>query len=128
MIAVLDTHAVIWALQDDPRLGKRAKALIASAKPRELAIADTTLLEIAMLARKGSIQLTTSVRALLENVEQRFHVCPINATIAADAMTLELSHGDPFDRTIVATARALGAKLISKDRRIVESGCIETVW
>jgi PIN domain nuclease of toxin-antitoxin system len=35
---------------------------------------------------------------------------------------------DPFDRLILSAARAVGAKLITKDQRLQESGLVRTVW
>ncbi|MGJ8641276.1 MAG: type II toxin-antitoxin system VapC family toxin [Opitutaceae bacterium] len=128
MIALLDTHAAIWALEDDARLGSAARALIESSEATDLCISDMTLLEISMLIRKGRIAGKGSEAALLQDTASKFKALPINASIAAEAFQLDLPQADPFDRIITATARYHGIKLITKDACITESKTIETVW
>ena len=128
MIALLDTHTVIWSLTDDARLGISARELIDQAKEAELAISDMTLLEISMLAKKGRIQLSGPIAGLLKDIASQFRVLPINAEIAADAMELEIPQADPFDRVIVATARKYRIDLLTKDRNIVNAQSVSTVW
>ena len=60
MRALLDTHAVLWAAEGDVRLGTSAAELLRSLKTGEAVISDITLLEIAMLAKKGRIRLSVS--------------------------------------------------------------------
>jgi PIN domain nuclease of toxin-antitoxin system len=48
--------------------------------------------------------------------------------VAAEVAALPDSfHRDPADRIIVATARVLGAALVTRDRRIVEAGLVPTL-
>jgi PIN domain nuclease of toxin-antitoxin system len=52
----------------------------------------------------------------------------ITPAIAAEVATLPDSfHRDPADRILVASARVLGAALITQDRRIIDSGLIPTI-
>lgn len=57
-----------------------------------------------------------------------FRVIPIKPEIARLTITLELPHGDPFDRVIAATAKAHRIPLLTRDRSIKDSGVVETVW
>ncbi|MCK9589958.1 MAG: PIN domain-containing protein [Terrimicrobiaceae bacterium] len=52
---LLDTHVVVWALEDSPLLKPRARTAIAQAGWGELAISDMTLLELAMLIRRKRV-------------------------------------------------------------------------
>ena len=52
----------------------------------------------------------------------------ISSAVAAELATLPASfHRDPADRILVATARVLGATLLTRDRRIVEAGLVHTL-
>ena len=124
---LLDTHTVIWAISNDPQLGKAAREVIVR-HAEELAVSDITLLEVAMLEAKGRIECIAGVTATLETIASKVSVLPINPGIAAEAMVLPLPQGDPFDRVIVATARFHKIPLVTRDQAISESGLVKTVW
>ncbi len=128
MKVCLDTHAVIWSLMDDPRLGTRARRLIAEAAPADLVVSDLVLLETSMLVAKGRVQLTCSCEQLLGKIVASFRVIPIDPRIAHLACSLDLPHGDPFDRIIAATAKIHQIPLLTRDRNIARSRVVETVW
>lgn len=128
MIAILDTHAIIWSLEDDPRLGSSARKMIAGAGNKDLGISDISLLEISMLITKKRIHLKTSTERYLNTITRMVNVVPINPSIATRAMLLPLQQSDPFDRVIVATAEQLQLPLLTRDQLIVSSALIETRW
>lgn len=128
MIALLDTHAIIWSQQGDARLGRDAYRLIEESRADDLAIADISLLEIALLVDKGRIRLAGTARRFLRKTAGRFRVLSIEADIAQVAIELSLPQADPFDRVITATARVHGLPLITRDQSITQSGLVETVW
>lgn len=128
MTAVLDTHAVIWALENDARLGPQARELMASAQSKDVSISDMTLLEISILAHKKRINLNRSVADYLKKIETLFEVIPVNASISAKAFEIDLPHADPFDRVIVATALFLKRPLVTRDGNITRSNIHEVIW
>ncbi len=125
---LLDTHVVVWALEDSPKLKSRARSVVAGAEWGELAISDMTLLELAMLIHRKRILPDASLNDALRQVGEEFIVVPIGGLEAELAVTLSLPQGDPFDRVIVATALTLRVPLISADREIAKSGLVETIW
>ena len=52
---------------------------------------------------------------------------PISLNLEITKMLPEIKLPED-DRIIVTTAKILGAKLITKDKDIVESGLVETIW
>ena len=122
---VLDTHAWIWWINQDLRLGRsvidRLDALAAGHRPR---VCDISLWEVAVLAERGRLVLSVP---LLEWFEAAAHprsveVVPVTPAIAAEVVALPATfHRDPADRLIVATCRALGAPLLTHDRMITRS-------
>lgn len=128
MKACLDTHAVLWSLADDPRLGAKSREIIAQSNRSELVISDIVLLEVAYLHAKGRIESEDGLDALLAKISDSFHVVPINREIAGLAVSLELPQGDPFDRVISATAITLGIPLLTRDRKVTECMAVLTIW
>jgi PIN domain nuclease of toxin-antitoxin system len=93
-------------------------------------VSDISLWEIATLASLGRIEVSIPIREWLENAcaEPLVHRCGISPAIAAEVAALPDSfHRDPADRILVATARVLGATLLTQDRRIVEAGLATTL-
>ena len=128
MKACLDTHAVLWSLAGDPRLGSQARGLIAHSKRPDLIISDIVLLEISYLSAKGRIEDADGIDALLAKVAESFRVIPISPEIARVALELDLPQGDPFDRVIAATAKTHSIPLLTRDRSITASGSVTTLW
>jgi len=125
---LLDTHAAIWAVENDPRLSATASAIITRTYSADLAISDITLLEIALLLKKGRLKTKNSTEEQLELVSTAFTVLPISAEIAAKTSVLKLPQEDPFDRVIVATAFVHDLILLSKDRQITDANAVPVVW
>jgi PIN domain nuclease of toxin-antitoxin system len=125
---LLDTHAVLWSVEDDSRLGPRARDELRQCTASEIALSAITLFEIAMLHEKERIRLSIPIANYLGSLERRFNVLPIVSVIAADAVKLTLPHGDPFDRIIMATARYHGLSLITRDEHMAGSGLVKTLW
>ena len=123
-----DTHAVIWLLEDDPRVGQNARVIADTTPANKMAISDITLLEISILWHKGRIPDGKPLPLLLRGIEANFQILPINGTIAATAYDLPLPQSDPFDRTIVATALPHKLPLITRDRHITPSNCVQPIW
>ncbi len=128
MRALLDTHAVLWAAEGDARLGTSAAELLRTLKTGEGVISDITLLEIAMLAKKGRIRLSVPAGEYLRGIQRNYPPLMISSEIAAMATDLELPHGDPFDRIIVASARHHELPLLTRDKNIFASGLVRVVW
>ena len=104
---LLDTHAAIWAAEEDPKLGQRAKLALRASAAGDALISDITLLEISMLVKKGKIHIQISTSEYLKRLQSLYPPVRITPNIATLAMNLPLPQGDPFDRIIVATASEL---------------------
>lgn len=127
---LLDTHVVIqWHAAGRP-LSPPHKRIISRARPDEpLWVADITLWEIAVLCERGRIRLDVPLRELLERATAAplVRVAPITPAIVAEMTSLPATADwDPADRIIVATARALGATLVTADARVADSGVVPT--
>jgi len=77
--------------------------------------------ELGMLESKGRIQLGISCTQWVEKAlaQPGVALAPLTPAIAIESSNLPGSfHGDPADRIIVATARALKARLLTSDKNI----------
>ncbi|MBI5477604.1 MAG: type II toxin-antitoxin system VapC family toxin [Deltaproteobacteria bacterium] len=130
MKALLDTHVLLWHLGGGGRLTPRQRRVLAAASPdAPLHVADITLWEIAMLHHLGRIQLGLPLRDWLDRaVAPPLVVCErLTPAIAAELAALPATFPrDPADRIITATARVLGATLLTSDQRIKDAGVVPT--
>jgi PIN domain nuclease of toxin-antitoxin system len=81
--------------------------------------------EIGMLESKGRLLLNLPCEAWVREALKTpgLTLAPLTPEIAVDSTRLPGAfHGDPADRIIVATARRLGARLLTRDRKLLEYG------
>lgn len=129
---LLDTHVLVWMVSDSSQLSRSAfRELRKAERNGELAIASITLWELALLYQRGRLRTSgsveSSIRAVIE--KSRVTVIEISPEIAALTTTFPDTYPkDPADRLIGATARALGATLITQDERILDSPLIRSIW
>lgn len=131
MKALLDTHILIYWLGEDERLSAQQKELLENASPENpLWVSDITLWEIATLYNLKRLSLPLPLRDWLEAATapplvQRVGISP--AIAAAVAALPPSFHRDPADRIIIASAQLLGATLLTRDARIIQSGLVPTL-
>ena len=126
MTYLWDTHAVIWAMEDDPLLSDKARR--AAAERNESAVCGISLWEVAALAAKGRIKLRIPLADWMDELTSRLPVLNISGAVAALCYELGEFHGDPADRIIVATARVHGLKIVTRDEKIRAYRKVTTVW
>ena len=124
---VLDTHAWLWWVDSPRRLSRAAARTIEHAD--RIGISTITVFEVADLVERRRIALDVSPRRWLRDALSRRGVepLPLTAEVAVDAAQLRFA-ADPFDRIIYATARAEGARLVTRDERMRAFDPDLTVW
>lgn len=123
---VIDTHVLVWTMQDDARLGAQARRIIDEmiGKSRILVSAITPW-EIAMLVQKGRLALGDEVGRWVDSALSLpgLQLAPLEPSIAVDSVRLPGEfHADPADRIIVATARFHRVPLLTADQAILSYG------
>lgn len=117
-VAVLDTHAWIWWVGDEPNLTGAGRRAIDRA--RLVMVPAPSLWEVAELVVRGRLWLDREPRAWMEQslATEGVELAPLAPEVAVASADLrqEGFHGDPTDRLIFATARVLDATLVSADR------------
>ena len=102
--------------------------MLRSLKAGEVVLSDITLFEIAMLVKKGRIELSVPIEEYLRAIQRNDPLLTITSEIASLAVDLDLPQGDPFDRIIVASAMHHKLPLLTRDQNISASGLVRTVW
>ncbi|MDB5551252.1 MAG: PilT protein [Rhizobium sp.] len=121
---VLDTHVLVWTVENNARLGITTRTLIdAETQNGRILVSAISLWEVAMLVEKDRLALGQDVRNWVENVldlsgVELAHLLP---SISLDCVRLPgRFHADPADRMITATARYHQATLVTADRQILD--------
>ena len=114
MRLLLDTHALLWSLADDPRLGANARALI-SDPANDVLVSIACLWEIAIKVRLGKLD------ADLDEIDsaidaQGFDRLDIALPHLRALATLPLHHRDPFDHLLIAQAQSEQLIFVTNDR------------
>ena len=127
---LLDTHILIWAVEDSPRLSRTAASAIRRARANDaLSVSFITLWELASLFAKGKIEPRGTLESSLRLLTEKVKVWPITVEIAALAAQFPNDYPkDPSDRIIGATARAEGLTLVTCDEKVLRSSLLRTLW
>ena len=126
MKLLLDTHIWLWALREPSRLSRRVLQELRDSR-NELWLSPVSTWEALLLHAKGRIRLHGNVREWLADATAHFHEAPLTHEIVVAAGELHLSHPDPADRFIAATAGTLGLTLVTADERLLGLGNIGTL-
>jgi PIN domain nuclease of toxin-antitoxin system len=125
---LLDTHALLWWLFDDPKLSVAARAAIAD-PDNEVLVSAASAWEIATKARLGKLPEAGDVPTELPSYlrKSRFAVLPITAEHALAAGHLPGPHRDPFDRMLIAQARLEQVPVVTVDP-VFGGYAVPVVW
>lgn len=114
MRLLLDTHALLWWLSDDPTLGNKARALIAD-PANDVLVSVASLWEIVVKVRVG--KLTANIAAICAGAQaEGFVTLDIRPAHLAALAALPAHHRDPFDHLLLAQAQAEGLAFVSADQ------------
>ena len=128
MNVLLDTHAFLWWIADDVRLSQAARDAI-SDPDNEILVSAASAWEIAIKVGIGRLTLPAPAKRFVPRQVQRngFVALPIQLEHALAVEDLPKHHKDPFDRMLVAQARAEKLTLITDDP-LIQRYNVETLW
>ncbi len=128
MRLLLDTHALLWWLLDDPALGRTAYAAIADGGNRVL-VSAASAFEVTTKVRIGklpqAVPLAADFRRRCE--DEGFDFLPITIEHADLAGSLAIDHKDPFDRLLIAQSQIEAMPLVSNEVRFDGYG-VRRLW
>jgi PIN domain nuclease of toxin-antitoxin system len=123
-VVLLDTCTIIWMVEDAPLDGRAKAAMRRSAASHTVLVSPVSAWEVGLLASRASAGFAFQPSPVLwfQTLLARpgISLTPLTPQAAVQAASLpgEL-HRDPADRLLIATARDLGAPLVTRDERIL---------
>ena len=127
MNLLLDTHALIWFVAGDRRLGRAARAAMEEERA-SLHISAVSVWEMAIKAARQRLELPHPVaRYLAERIDEGYSVLRVDGAHAAAVEHLPFHHHDPFDRLLIAQALSERLPIITRDRVFKKYG-VEVIW
>ena len=128
---VADTHALVhYSFIRKPLLGKNARKVFEKADAGEtiIFIPSVVLWEISQLADLGRLHLVQTFEQWCRSLDNKPGFSIVSLEWLDIKESRQLPFSDPFDCFIAGTALRLDAPLITKDREIVDSKRVQTVW
>lgn len=128
MNLLLDTHAFLWWVTNDPRLSAAAGVAIADDQ-NSVYVSTATAWEIAIKAGLGQLRLPAEPASFIARqvALNAFEILPVQLGHALHVLTLPALHRDPFDRMLVAQSQVESLALVTSDAAI-RAYAVATVW
>lgn len=120
----MDSHVLLWHLQDDSRLGPRPTAVI-EADDAEVMVSIAGLWEIAVKSALGKLDAPDDLPRRVQ--ELGFELLPIESHHAWHVRSLPHHHGDPFDRLMIAQAQLERLPIVTADGAFDDYD-VEVIW
>lgn len=108
----LDTHVLLWWLDDNPLLSKKVRSTIANSE-NLVVLSSVVIWEIRIKQALGKLEITPNFYEVLKN--EGFEMLSITPDHAYAVGELPMHHRDPFDRMIIAQARLEGLTIATHD-------------
>lgn len=124
---LLDTHALLWWVSNDSRLAVTTREIISTAT--RVVASDVSRWEMAVKCSVGKLQLQPTAGDWFERhtAASRFGELAIYRRLITDVEQLPLHHRDPFDRLLIAQARAENLTIITVDAAF-DGYDVSTIW
>ena len=124
MIVLLDTHALIWALENNPRLSAVARRAIED-PDNVVMVSVVSAWEMAIKQRLGRLDVPSDLEAAIADL--RFTPRLVTFADVQRLGSLPYHHRDPFDRMLVAQALEDGIPIVTTDAQLAAYQ-IQVVW
>lgn len=119
MNLLLDTHTLLWWLDDPAQLSEAAATAIRD-EENIVYVSAATAWEIVIKKTLGKLEAPDNMDDVLR--ECRFTPLPITVAHALAIRSLPLHHRDPFDRMLVAQSQTEGMTIVTRYPKILEYG------
>ena len=114
---LIDTHVALWVLKGEP-ISDMAKKILDDVTA-EIYVSIASAWEIAIKVSVGKLKYDGGVKAFLEDIElNEFKLLDITEQHIVLVEGLEYHHRDPFDRLLIASAKAEGMTMLTADENL----------
>lgn len=127
MNLLLDTHALLWFVSGDPRMGCRGREAIEDEDTTSF-VSIATWWEIEIKHSIGKLHLEDPFESFMAlRAAEGYQVLQVDPPHLIDLNSLPFHHRDPFDRMIISQARRERMPVCTSDP-VFDAYDIETVW
>jgi PIN domain nuclease of toxin-antitoxin system len=128
MRAILDTHAILWWVTNNPQLSQTVRDIIADSD-NTLYLSVASSWEIIIKFNTGKLPLPEPPTQFIQSClsVNRFESLAIDLPHVLQINTLPNHHKDPFDRILIAQAQVENIPILTVDRMIIEYP-VQTIW
>ena len=128
MKAILDTHAVLWWVTNNPQLSQAVRDII-SDSGNILYVSVASSWEIIIKSQTGKLPLPEPPTQFIQSclTVNRFVSLPIDLSHVLQVDTLPDHHKDPFDRILIAQAQVENIPIVTIDHPILQYS-VQTIW
>ncbi len=125
MRALLDSHALFWAISDDPNLSIAARKFV-SAADNEISVSTASFYELIFKAVRGRMP-AAALKLPEAAADAGFREVDVSKAHLLAAARMDWTHGDPWDRIIAAQAIDGGYSLLSADA-VFDEIDVKRIW
>ena len=115
MNLLVDSHIVLWLLNEPQRLPSNVIRMLASPE-NELFVSSLSIFECMIKVQIGKLRIPPDVVEKIRS--QRMRILDFNERHATEVLNLPLYHRDPFDRGLLAQARADALTFVTSDETL----------
>jgi PIN domain nuclease of toxin-antitoxin system len=128
MKILLDTHAFLWWVADDPKLSTNAKAIIAN-PDNEIYLSVVSAWEIIIKVGTGKLTLMEPPETYIPSriASNQFEILSVQMPHILRINSLPNFHKDPFDRLLIAQGIEEDLLIVTIDNLIVQYP-VKTIW
>lgn len=123
MNVLLDTHILIWLLEDNPKLNQKHRIILEDTN-NQLFVSQYSFIEIAIKLKLGKLPIfNISIQEFISEVENiGIQIIAVENSHLQTYQELPLfdDHRDPFDRLIISTAIYEKYSLLSLDAKFLK--------
>lgn len=129
MRLLLDTHAILWMIADDPRLGASQRKILQEADELLWSVVSLWEIGIKLSLERRDFRLGPGWARLIpeELSRNRIRQIPLQPAHCEEVSRLPWHHRDPFDRVLIAQARIEDCTLFSRDESIDDYD-VRRIW
>jgi PIN domain nuclease of toxin-antitoxin system len=128
MRVLLDTHAFLWLISEDKRLGRKVRRAFLNPK-NQIYLSAASLWEIGIKVSLGKLSLRDGWLKLIGSEMKLNTIQWLNIEMphCEQLSRLPFHHRDPFDRMLIAQAMVEKMTVITRDVRFMDYG-IDCIW
>lgn len=114
---LLDTHIILWWLQDPQKIAAPARSIIEE-QENELFVSTASFWEMSIKTALGRLTMPPNLREVLtaENIE----IISVGPDEALAVASLPMIHNDPFDRMLITQSKLKNMTLITADKLVLK--------